>query len=60
MASQNALLGSFSSGLALGTSAGKFSTTMKMLPVKSQEFGHKNSTGLRNGAVESKLIVDCQ
>ena len=41
----------------LGTCAGRFSTTMKTLPVKSHELGLKNATGLRNGAAES-LVSD--
>ena len=47
----------FFPGSVLGTSAGRFSTTMKTLPVKSHELGLKNATGLRNGAVEA-LVSD--
>ena len=42
------------------TSAGRFSTTMKMLSVKTQAEKHykqKNTTGLRNVAVEG-LVLD--
>ena len=41
----------------LGTSAGRFSTAMKMLPGKTQEFGQKKGTGLRNGVVEGQVLV---
>ena len=44
----------------LGTSAGRFSTTMKILPVKTQAenyYKQKNTTRLRNGAVEG-LVLD--
>ena len=40
---------------SLGTFAGIFSTTMKMLLVKTQKFGH--ATGLRKGAVKGVVLV---
>ena len=47
----------FFSGSVLQTFAACFSTTMAMLPVKTQEFGLKNATGLRKGAVEGVVLV---
>ena len=37
--------------------AARFSTTIETLIVKTQEFGLKNPTGLRKGAVESEVLV---
>ena len=55
--SQNALLQSFSSQQCTWNSAERFSTIMRMLPVKTQVFGLKNVTGHRNGAAECLVLV---
>ena len=54
MADQNASLGSFS---FRPCSSNIFPTTMETLPVKTQEFGRKKSTGLQKGAVEGVPLV---
>ena len=47
----------FLPGRALQTSAGRLSTTIKMLPVKTQEFGLNKATGLKKEAVECVVLV---
>ena len=54
MADQNASLGSFS---FRPCASNFFPTAMATLPVKTQGFGLKKTTGLRKGTVEGVVLV---
>ena len=56
MAARMLCLKVFLPGRVLETYAERFSTIMRMLPVKTQVFGLNNVTGHRNGAAECQVL----